>query len=160
MVKSNTAKIAKGAIVLGDVTLGENVGIWYNAVIRADGGGKVVIGNGSNVQDCSVLHLDMGGKVIIGENVTVGHSAVVHGCTIGDNVIVGMGSIIMNGAKIGNNCIIGAGALVTQGKEIPDGSLVMGVPGKVIRQLTDEEKVKTVNNAKHYVDIVDTIIED
>lgn len=146
-----TAFIAPGAVVLGDVTLGEDVGIWYNATVRGDRG-SVVIGRGSNIQDNAVVHLDRGHSVVIGENVTVGHGAIVHGCTIGDNSLVGMGAIIMNGAHIGKNCIVGAGALVTQGMQIPDNSLVLGSPAKIKRSVTDEELAGNLRNAQVYVE--------
>ena len=125
----DTAFIAPGAVVLGDVTIGENSGIWYNAVVRGDGD-SIVIGKESNIQDNAVVHLGSGYPVEIGDHVTIGHGAIVHGCKIGDNTMIGMGAILMNGCKIGKNCIIGAGALVTQNVEIPDNSLVVGNPGK------------------------------
>lgn len=146
-----TAFIAPGAVVLGDVTLGEDVSIWYNATVRGDRG-SVVIGRGSNIQDNAVVHLDSGYSVVIGENVTVGHGAIVHGCTIDDNSLVGMGAIIMNGAHIGKNCIVGAGALVTQGMQIPDNSLVLGSPARVKRSVTEEELAGNLHNAQVYVE--------
>ncbi len=143
--------IAPGAVVLGDVYLGEDVGIWYNAVVRGDRG-RISIGSRSNIQDNCVVHTDLGYTVEIGENVTVGHGAIAHGCTIGDNTLVGMGAILMNGCKIGRNCIIGAGAIVTGGKVIPDGSLVIGNPGKIVRQVTEEEIEGNLRNARVYVE--------
>lgn len=145
------AYIAPGAVVLGDVTLGANVGIWYNAVVRGDRG-PIVIGKGSNVQDNAVVHLDESFPVTIGENVTIGHGAIIHGCIIGDNTLVGMGAIIMNGAHIGKNCIVAAGALVPQGMEVPDNSLVIGSPAKVKRPITDEEIATSLRNARAYVE--------
>lgn len=146
-----TAFIAPGAVVLGDVTLGADVGIWYNASVRGDRG-PVVIGRGSNIQDNAVVHLDSGHPVVIGENVTVGHGAIVHGCVIGDNSLIGMGAIIMNGAQIGENCIVGAGALVTQDMQVPDNSLVLGSPARVKRSVTEEEIAANLHNAQLYVE--------
>ena len=146
-----TAYIAPGAVVLGDVTVGEDVGIWYNAVVRGDRG-PIVIGRGSNIQDNAMVHLDDPYPVMIGENVTVGHGAIVHGCTVGDNSLIGMGAILMNGAHIGKNCIVAAGALVTQHADIPDGSLVMGSPAKVKRAVTEEELAGSLRNAARYVE--------
>jgi carbonic anhydrase/acetyltransferase-like protein (isoleucine patch superfamily) len=144
-----TAFIAPGAAVRGNVVIGPQVSVWYNAVIRSTED-EIRIGEGSNIQDNAVVHLDKGHQVTIGRQVTVGHGAIVHGCTIGDNTLIGMGAIILNDAKIGNNCIIGAGALVTQGKVIPDNSLVLGSPGKVVRQVTPAEILANTENALHY----------
>lgn len=146
-----TAQIAKGAIVYGDVTLGEKSSIWYNAVVRGDDG-PIRIGKYSNVQDNCTVHLDTGHEVNIGDYVTIGHGAVVHGCTIENNCLIGMGAIILNDAVIGENSIIGAGALITQGKVIPAGSMVVGSPGKVIREITQEEKEGIKRNAFHYAE--------
>ena len=146
-----TVFIAPGAVVLGDVTIGENSGIWYNAVVRGDRD-AIVIGKGSNIQDNAVVHLGSGYPVEIGDHVTIGHGAIVHGCKIGDNTMIGMGAILMNGCKIGKNCIIGAGALVTQNVEIPDNSLVIGNPGKVRRAVTEEEIRWNLENAQLYVE--------
>lgn len=143
--------IAPGAVVLGDVYLNEDVGIWYNATVRGDRA-SITVGRGSNIQDNCVVHVEAGYPVEIGENVTIGHGAIVHGCTIGDNTLVGMGAILMNGCRIGKGCIIGAGAIVTGGKEIPDHSLVVGNPGKIIRQATDAEIEKNLQNARFYVE--------
>ena len=126
--------IAPGARVIGDVHLASAVGIWFNAVLRGDNE-PIVIGAGSNVQDGCILHSDPGFPVTIGENVTIGHNAIVHGCTVGDGTLIGMGAVVLNGAKIGKGCLIGANALVTEGKEIPDGAMAMGQPAKVIRQV-------------------------
>ena len=142
----DTAFIAPGAVVLGDVTIGENSGIWYNAV------DSIVIGRESNIQDNAVVHLGSGYPVEIGDHVTIGHGAIIHGCKIGDNTMIGMGAILMNGCKIGKNCIIGAGALVTQNVEIPDNSLVIGNPGKVKREVTKEEIRRNLENAQLYVE--------
>ena len=133
-----TAWVAPGAFLRGDVTLGEKVSVWYNAVLRADQE-KIIIGKNSNIQVNAVLHGDPDNDIIVGENVTVGHGAILHGCTIGDNTLIGMGAIVLNGAKIGKNCIIGAGALIPQGMEIPDGSMAFGSPAKIRRPVTEEE---------------------
>lgn len=155
MINENEKQIfiAPGAYVGGDVTLGNQIGIWYNAVVRGDSG-SITIGNKSNVQDNCTIHTDPGHNVVIGEEVTIGHNAIVHGCTIGDNTVVGMGSIILNGAVVGKNCIIGAGALVTGKTVIPDNSLAFGNPAKVIRQLTDDEIESNHKNALHYVELL------
>lgn len=142
--------IAPGAAVLGDVTIGENSSVWYNATVRGDRG-FIQIGTGTNVQDNAVIHTGTGFPVTIGDRVTIGHGAIVHGCTVGDNTLIGMGAILMNGCTIGRNCIIGAGALVTQKVEIPDNSLVLGNPGKVKRQVTEDEVRANLANAEAYV---------
>ena len=126
--------IAPGAHVIGKVSLAEGVGIWFGAVLRGDNE-EIRIGRGSNVQENSVLHTDWDFPLTVGENCTIGHRALLHGCTIGDNSLIGMGSVIMNGARIGKGCLIGANTLITEGKDIPDGSLVMGSPGQVVRLL-------------------------
>ena len=143
--------IAPSADVLGDVTIGKNCGIWYHATIRGDEY-PIVIGENTNVQDNAVLHVGDGNECHVGNNVTIGHSAFVHGCTVGDNTVIGMGAIIMNGAVVGKNCTIGAGALVTEGKVIPDGSLVMGVPGKVVRSMEEKDFAWNRRNAAMYVE--------
>lgn len=129
---------APDAALIGRVRLGEGASVWFGAVLRGDNE-LIDIGEGSNIQDASVCHTDMGFPLTLGRDVTVGHRAMLHGCTIGDESLVGMGATILNGAVIGRNCLIGACALVTEGKEIPDGSLVMGAPGKVVRQLSPEQ---------------------
>ncbi|MGD1926130.1 MAG: gamma carbonic anhydrase family protein [Paracoccaceae bacterium] len=129
--KEGTYWIAPGAQVIGRVTLAEQVSIWFNAVLRGDNE-PITIGKGSNVQDGAVFHTDPGFPLAIGADVTVGHMALLHGCTVGDGTLVGMGAMVMNGAKVGRNCLIGANALVTEGKEIPDGSMVLGQPGKIV----------------------------
>lgn len=141
--------LAKGSIVRGDVTLAQDCSVWFNAVIRAEAA-PVTVGANTNIQDNCVIHVDFGTEVRIGENVTIGHGAIVHGCTIGDNTLVGMGAIILNHASIGKNCIIGAGALVTQNAIIPDNSLVLGSPGKVVRTVTTEEAESNRKNADYY----------
>ena len=149
---SEKAYIAPSADIIGDVVIKENGSVWYQAVVRADND-RIEIGSGSNVQDSCVLHADAGYPVKIGDYVTVGHGAIIHGCEIGDNTLVGMGAIILNGAKIGKNCLIAAGALVTQGKEIPDGSMVMGSPAKIRRELTKEEIAGNRESAEEYIEL-------
>ena len=151
ITNENRIFIAPGAIVLGEVTLGEEVGIWYHATIRGDRA-PIIIGNRSNIQDNSVVHVDAEHPVTIGDNVTIGHGAIIHGCEIGDNTLVGMGAIIMNGAKIGKNCIVAAGALVTQNTQMPDNSLIMGNPAKIKREVTEEEVAGNLKNAAFYVE--------
>jgi carbonic anhydrase/acetyltransferase-like protein (isoleucine patch superfamily) len=142
--------IAPGAQIVGNVQIGKDSAVWYNAVVRGDSS-TVIIGERTNIQDLACLHVDKQYKLEIGDGVTIGHSAIVHGCIVGSNVLIGMGAIIMNGAHVGNNCIIGAGALVTENTMIPDGSMVYGSPAKVIRQLTDEEVEGIRKNADLYV---------
>lgn len=143
--------IAEGAIVLGRVEAGAESSIWFHATVRADRD-KIIIGKGSNIQDNAVVHVDEGFSVVIGDGVTVGHSAVLHGCSIGSNTLVGMGAIVLNGARIGANCIIGAGALVTQNMLVPDGSLVIGCPAKIMRQVTEQEMEANRHNAAEYIE--------
>ena len=143
--------LAAGAIVRGDVALGDNTSVWFHAVVRAEAG-SAVIGEGTNIQDGCVLHVDHGADISIGSHVTIGHGAIIHGCTIHSNSLIGMGAIIINHAVIGENCIIGAGALVTQNMVIPDNSLVLGNPGKVIRPVTEEEKETIQQNAAYYIE--------
>ncbi len=145
--------IAPGAHVLGDVHLGENVGIWYNAVVRGDTN-SITIGDSSNIQDNTTVHTDSDFQVHVGKGVTIGHNAIVHGCTIGDNTVIGMGSIVLSGAVIGGNCIIGAGSLVTGKMRIPDNSLAFGNPAKVVRAVTAEEIKSNRENAAHYVQLM------
>lgn len=136
---------------MGRVILKKNASIWWGATLRGDND-PIVIGEGSNVQDGSVLHTDTGSPLTLGANVTVGHLVMLHGCEIGDGSLVGIGSIVLNGAKIGKNCLIGANCLITEGKEIPDNSLVMGAPGKVIRELSPEQAQRVALGAAHYVE--------
>lgn len=143
--------IAPTASVMGNVTLKKNASIWWGAVARGDTE-SITVGENSNVQDASVLHADFGKPLVIGRNVTVGHMVMLHGCTIGDNSLVGIGAIVLNGAKIGSNCLIGAGALIPEGKEIPDNSLVMGSPGKVVRTLDEAQARALEGSALHYVE--------
>ena len=142
--------IAPGAYVLGNVIMEEDASVWFQAVIRGDTD-SITLGKGSNVQDNCTLHADRGYPVTLGQYVTVGHNAVVHGCTVGDNTVIGMGSIVLSGAVIGSDCIVGAGSLVTGKMVIPDGSLVVGSPAKVIRKLTSEEIAANHENAIHYI---------
>ncbi|MGN0485014.1 MAG: gamma carbonic anhydrase family protein [Lachnospiraceae bacterium] len=143
--------LAPDAVILGDVTVEADCSVWYHATVRADTA-PIKIGQGSNIQDNCVVHVDAGYPVEIGEYVTVGHSAILHGCTIKTGTMVGMGAILMNGSVVGKHCIIGAGALVTQNMKIPDGSLVVGSPAKVIRMLTEEEKEQNYKNAQMYIE--------
>ncbi|MBA2352067.1 MAG: gamma carbonic anhydrase family protein [Burkholderiales bacterium] len=142
--------IADNAIVIGSVVLENNASIWFNVVVRGDTD-RIVIGENSNIQDGAVLHTDEGIELVIGKNVSVGHMAVLHGCKIGDNSLIGIKSVIMNRAVIGKNCLIGANALITEDKVIPDGSLVVGSPGKIVRSLTATEISRIEKNARHYV---------
>ena len=142
--------VADGAKIIGDVIIGENSSVWFNAVIRGDSN-SIVIGENTNVQDNAVIHTSSDHKVEIGNNVTIGHNAIVHGATIKDNVLFGMGAIILDGAIINENCIIGAGTLIPQNKIIPANSLVYGNPFKIVRELTDLEKEKIISNALKYV---------
>ena len=143
------AFVADSAAVIGDVTLCEGSSVWFGAVLRGDES-SVTVGRGSNIQDNAVLHGDEGYAVRIGENVTVGHGAVVHGCTVGNGVVVGMHATLLNGCVIGDNCIIGAGALVREGQIVDEGSLVVGVPGKAVKQLTPENAAHVAANAALY----------
>lgn len=143
--------LAEGSRIIGDVEIGENSGVWYNAVLRGDAN-KIVIGENTNIQDNAVLHVSKENELIIGDNVSVGHGAILHGCTIGNNVLIGMGAIVLDGVVIEDNCMIGAGSLVTQNKVIPSGSLAFGNPVKVIRALTEDEIDSILKNANHYSD--------
>jgi len=145
-----SAWVADSAQVMGDVVLGEDVGIWFGVVARGDTA-TIRIGARTNIQDLSVLHADVGQPLTIGTGVTVGHKAVLHGCTVGDNSLIGIGAVVLNGAKIGQGCLVGAGALVTEGKEFPDGSMILGSPARVVRQLTPEQLQGLRLSADHYV---------
>lgn len=142
--------VAPNAVLLGKVKLEEESSVWFGAVLRGDNE-LITVGARSNVQDGSVLHTDPGFPLTIGEDCTVGHMAMLHGCTIGRGSLIGIGSIIMNGAKIGEECVIGAKTLIAEGKEIPPRSLVMGSPGKIVRELTDEEVARFGGAARRYV---------
>ena len=141
---------APTATLIGKVRLEEGASVWFNAVLRGDNE-LILIGKHSNVQDGAVMHTDMGYPLTLGTSVTIGHNAMLHGCTVGDYSLIGINAVILNGAKIGKHCIIGANSLIGEGKEIPDGSLVMGSPGKVVRDLTDEQKKLLEASAAHYV---------
>lgn len=139
--------ICEGAKVSGEVTLGKGVSVWYNAVIRGDMG-SIVVGENTNIQDCAVLHEE----TRVGKGCTIGHSAIVHGCTVGDHVLIGMGAVLLNGAKIGDNCIVGAGALVTGKMDAPAGSMILGSPAKVVRPLTKTEIESNRLSAEEYLE--------
>ena len=143
--------IADNATLVGSVVLEHNASIWFNVVIRADND-IIVIGENSNIQDGAVLHTDAGVPLIVGNHVTVGHKAMLHGCTIGDNTLIGINAVILNRARIGRNCIIGANALIPEGKEIPDNSLVMGSPGKVVKEISESQALMLRFSALHYVE--------
>ncbi|WJL95719.1 gamma carbonic anhydrase family protein [Microbacterium sp. ET2] len=146
----DSAFLAAGARVVGDVTLGEGASVWYNAVVRGDSA-SISIGPGSNLQDNVSVHVDADHPVVVGANVSVGHNAVVHGCSIGDGSLIGMGSVVLSGAQIGAGCLVAAGAVVLQGTVVPPGSLVAGVPAKVRRPLTEEEREGIRQNAAIYL---------
>lgn len=141
--------VAESADVIGDVKIGKKSSVWYNVVIRGDEH-SILIGENTNIQDGTVIHIGWDVPTKIGNNVTVGHKALIHGCTIGDNTLIGMGAIVLNNAEIGDFCIVGAGSLVTQNKKFPEGSLIMGSPAKVVRQLTQEERESIIKSADDY----------
>lgn len=143
--------VADNATVIGEVRLENNASVWFNAVVRGDCD-LITVGENSNIQDGSVLHTDPGFPLTIGKNVTVGHKVMLHGCTIGDNSLIGINAVILNGARIGKNCLIGANSLVTENKEIPDGSLVMGSPARVVKSLSPEQQTALAESASHYVE--------
>ena len=144
--------VAGNATVIGDISLGDGVGIWFGAVLRADKD-RISIGDRSNIQDNCVVHTSKGFPVTLGKEVSVGHGAILHGCTIDDQVLIGMGAIVLNGARIGKGSLIGAGALVREGMEIPEGSVVVGVPGKVIKQTDAAQQQQIMVNAASYVEL-------
>lgn len=144
-----SAWVADNAQVLGDVIIGEGASVWFGVTVRGDTD-TITIGAGSNVQDGSVLHADEGVPLTIGSNVTVGHQVMLHGCTIGDESLIGIGAIVLNGAKIGRNCLVGAGALVTEGKAFPDGSMILGSPARVVKSLSPEQIEGLRRSAQHY----------
>ena len=143
--------IFPGAVVVGDVTLGPGCSVWFNAVLRGDGK-PITIGAGANIQDNAVLHSEAC-PTVLGEYVTVGHGAIVHGCTVGDNTVVGMGAILLNGARVGKNCMVGAGAVVTGKTDAPEGSMLLGNPARVARALTPEEIAGLRESAEHYMEL-------
>ena len=130
--------VADNASIIGSVRLGDKASVWFNCVLRGDND-WLIVGERSNIQDGSILHTDEGIELVVGEGVTIGHKVMLHGCTIGDNSLIGIGSTVLNGAKIGNNCLVGANALITENKEFPDGSLILGAPAKAVRKLSEEE---------------------
>lgn len=148
---AESAWVAESAQVMGNVELAEDVSIWFGAVLRGDNE-PLRIGRGSNIQDGSVLHSDQGKPLDIGANVTVGHMVMLHGCTVGDESLIGIGAVVLNGARIGKNCLVGAGALVTEGKEFPDGCMILGSPAKAVRQLSDAQIEGLKMSAQHYMD--------
>lgn len=150
ITRPETVWIAPGAHVIGKVSLGSDVSVWFNAVLRGDTA-EISVDDGTNIQDGAMLHADPGYPLSIGSGCTIGHHAIVHGCTIGDNVLVGMGATILNGAAIGANCLIGANALVTEGKAFPSNSLIIGAPARVVRTLTSEELASLSASAERYV---------
>jgi carbonic anhydrase/acetyltransferase-like protein (isoleucine patch superfamily) len=151
VVRHGETFVAPNATVIGSVILHDCASVWFNVVIRGDND-PIVVGERTNIQDGSVLHTDLGVPLTLGRGVTVGHKAMLHGCTVGDHSLIGINSVVLNRARIGSHCIIGANALIPEGKEIPDGSLVMGTPGKVIRPLTEQERQGLVLSAEHYVE--------
>lgn len=146
-----TAFIAPSADIIGEVIIEKNANIWYNVVIRSEEQ-KIVIGENTNIQDGSVVHIGHGFDTIIGKNVTVGHKAIIHGCKIGDNTLIGMGAVVLDGAEVGEFTLLGAASLVPPGKKIPSGVLAMGSPAKVVRELTEEEKKNLTNSAMKYIE--------
>jgi carbonic anhydrase/acetyltransferase-like protein (isoleucine patch superfamily) len=148
---ADSAWVADNAQVIGDVHMDADSSVWFSSVVRGDTA-TIRIGEGTNIQDGSVLHADVGIPLTIGKHVTVGHMVQLHGCTIGDESLIGIGAIVLNGAKIGKNCLVGAGSLVTEGKEFPDGSMIMGTPAKVVRELTPEQIEGLRRSAKHYME--------
>lgn len=145
-----TAFIAPGAVVLGDVTLGSETSVWYNAVLRADLA-PILIGEGSNIQDLTMVHVDEGVPTVVGSRVGVGHRAILHGCTVEDDCLIGMGAILLNGVRVGRGSVVGAGAVVPEGMEVPPGSLVLGVPGRVVREVDEALRQRAAANWRHYV---------
>jgi carbonic anhydrase/acetyltransferase-like protein (isoleucine patch superfamily) len=148
---ADSAWVADSAQVMGNVVLAEDSSVWFGAVLRGDTE-TITVGKGSNIQDGSVLHADVGFPLTLGDNVTVGHQVMLHGCTIGDETLIGIGATVLNGAKIGKNCLVGARALVTEGKEFPDGSMIFGSPAKVVRSLTPEQIEGLRRSAQHYTE--------
>jgi carbonic anhydrase/acetyltransferase-like protein (isoleucine patch superfamily) len=147
---ADSAWVADSAELIGRVKLGADVSVWFKAVLRGDSE-QLTIGAGTNIQDGSVLHADHGFPLVLGEGVTVGHQCMLHGCTVGDYSLIGIGAVILNGARIGKHCLVGAGALVTEGKQFPDGSLIVGSPAKVVRDLTPAQIEGLKASAAHYI---------
>ena len=148
---AETAWVADNAQVMGAVKIAADASVWFGVTVRGDTE-TIEIGEGSNIQDGSVMHADHGKPIKVGKHVTVGHMVMLHGCTIGDESLIGIGAVVLNGAKIGKNCLVGAGSLVTEGKEFPDGSMIMGTPAKVVRQLTPDQIEGLHASALHYID--------
>ncbi len=148
---ADTAWVADNAQVMGEVSLAADSSVWFGVTVRGDTD-AIHIGEGSNVQDGSVLHADHGMPLTIGRHVTVGHQVMLHGCTIGDESLIGIGAVVLNGAKIGKHCLVGAGALVTEGKEFPDGSMILGSPARVVKTLSPEQIEGLRQSAQHYID--------
>ncbi len=148
---ADSAWVADSAQVLGNVVLAEDSSVWFGATLRGDTE-TITVGRGSNVQDGSVMHADIGYPLTLGDNVTIGHMVMLHGCTIGDESLIGIGATVLNGATIGKNCLVGAGSLVTEGKTFPDGSMIMGSPAKVVKMLTPEQIDGLRRSAQHYVE--------
>jgi len=147
----DSAWVADSAQVIGNVELAADVSVWFGATIRGDTD-LIRVGSGSNIQDGSVLHADVDQPLTIGNQVTVGHKVMLHGCTVGDGSLIGIGAVVLNGAKIGRRCIVGAGALVTEGKEFPDGSMILGSPARAVRELSSEQQAGLLRSAAHYVE--------
>lgn len=145
------AYVAPGAHVIGRVELQDDANVWFGCVLRGDNE-WITLGARTNIQENSVLHTDMGFPLVIGADCTIGHGVILHGCTIGEGTLIGMGATILNGAKIGRNCLVGANALITEGKEFPDNSLIVGTPAKAIRTLGDDARARHLDSAKHYVE--------
>jgi len=150
VLEGNNHFVAANAAIIGNVKLRSESSVWFNCVLRGDNE-WIELGERSNVQDGAVLHTDPGYPLIVGRDVTVGHMAMLHGCSVGENSLIGIGSTVLNGAKIGRNCLVGANALITENKSFPDGSLILGAPAKVVRKLNDEEIAANMESAEHYV---------
>ena len=153
LVVDPSARIARNAVVIGDVTLGADCTVLFNATLRGDCRGRIIVGDRTNIQELACIHVPLDGDTVVGSDVSVGHGAILHGCVIGDGTLVGMGATVLDGARVGRNCLIGAGALVTGSADIPDGMLVVGSPAKAKRPLTDEELAGLRENAAEYVAI-------
>ncbi len=148
---ADSAWVADSAEVIGRVTLHEEASVWFGSVLRGDSD-HISVGRGTNIQDASVLHADRGMPLTVGDGVTVGHQVMLHGCTIGDGSLIGIGAVVLNGAVIGKNCLVGAGALVTEGKVFPDGSMILGSPAKVVKTLSPEQMAGLRQSAQHYIE--------
>jgi carbonic anhydrase/acetyltransferase-like protein (isoleucine patch superfamily) len=148
---ADSAWVADSAEVIGHVSLADDVSIWFNAVLRGDNE-LMRIGRGTNIQDGSVLHSDRGSPLTLGEGVTVGHQVMLHGCSVGDYSLIGIGAVVLNGARIGKSCLVGAGALITEGKEFPDGSMIIGSPAKAVRELSEAQIAALKMSARHYIE--------